>query len=153
MIGIETRRRHRFRIGFADLDLAEAAHVEMRAHRRNELRQSQPATKRTCMCALARGGIALTGVGIAGAKREHFERVPSEDALGRREVGLAPAVVDLGPSGSPGSMSASARRTDCGIGAGASASTRMRPRASTIDAIAFARIVPGLASSPPQFPE
>jgi len=29
----------------------------------------------------------------------------------------------------------------------------MRPRASTIEAIAFASIVPGLASSPPQFPE
>ncbi len=50
-------------------------------------------------------------------------------------------------------MSASARRTDSGIGAGRSASTRMRPRASTIDAIAFARIVPGFASRPPQFPE
>ena len=49
-------------------------------------------------CALARGGIALTGlVGVAGAKREHLERVPAEDALGRRQARLAPVGVDRGP--------------------------------------------------------
>ena len=59
----------------------------------------------------------------------------------------------VGPSGSPGSIDASARRTDSGIGAGRSAGTRIRPRQSTSVAIALARIVPGLARSPPQLPE
>jgi hypothetical protein len=48
---------------------------------------------------------------------------------------------------------ASARRTLSGIGAGRRPGTRIAPRASTSEAIACARIVPGLASSPPQLPE
>lgn len=59
-----------------------------------------------------------------------------------------------GSSGPPPTrISASAARTEAGNSTGRSPSTNMRPRASTRLAMALARIVPGLASSPPQLPE
>jgi len=38
-------------------------------------------------------------VRVAGAKREHLERVPAEHAFRGREPGLAPGEIDRGPAG------------------------------------------------------
>jgi hypothetical protein len=50
------------------------------------------------------------------------------------------------------STSARTRRTDAGSG-GRHSGTRMLPRASVMQASACARMMPGLASRPPQLPE
>src|ERR1700693_4802348 len=116
--------------------------------------QSHPATNRSCMCALARGGMALTGCSGLPVRNASTSSAfqPKTRSAGVSAGSPQPASIE-GPPGSPGSISASARRTELGIGGGRSATIRINPRASTMDARALARIVPGLASSPPQLPE
>ena len=129
--------------------------IEMRAHGRNERAPVAAGDEANLqMRGGARRNRVDRTVGIAGAKREHFERVPAEDALGRRQSRLAPVGVDRGAvrlAGLDVGERAPHRRAECG--GGASPATRIRPRASTIDAIALASTMPGLASRPPQFPE
>ncbi len=127
----------------------------MRAHGRHEARPaSQPTTKRSCRCADARGGIALTGCSGLPVTNASTSSVFHANT---RSAGVRPGSPHRRRSrGRPARRDRCRRaraRTAAGIGGGRSASTRMRPRASTIDAIACARIVPGLASRPPQLPE
>ena len=70
----------------------------MRANRRDERAPVAAGNEAHLqVCAGARRNRVDGPVRIAGAKREHFERVPSEHALGGRQSRLAPVAVDRRP--------------------------------------------------------
>ena len=107
---------------------------------------SQPTTKRSCRCAVARGGIAFTGCsGLPVTNASTSSAFQREHALGRRQPRLAPVAIDRGTAGLARlDRRKRARAPTSGIGGGRSPSTRMRPRASTSDAIALREDRPGI---------
>ena len=154
-VRVEARRRHRLGSRPARTStFANPRMIEMRANGRNEPAPVAAGDEANLqVSARARRNRVDRTVGIARAKREHFERVPAEDALGRRQIRLAPVGVDRGP----------VRLAGLDVGERAPDRMRDRRRKQPGDEDAAARIDhrrdrvrehdPGLASSPPQLPE
>ena len=118
-------------------------------------RQSQPATKRICRCAVARGGIALTGRSGLPVRNASTSSVfqPNTRSAGVKP-GLAPVGVDRGTAGLAGLDVGQARDAPIPESAAAAARRRESGRAHRpATRSRAARIVPGFASSPPQLPE
>ena len=75
------------------LDHRKSVGVQMRPDGVDDLVDLVPTTKRSCStaCALSRNGVGRL-LDIAGRHRQHFERIPGIEPLGRRQALLAPVL-------------------------------------------------------------
>ena len=139
----------------ADLDHRKAVGVQMRAHGVDDLFDLGADHEAKLQDGARMAGNRIGGlVDIARRHRQHFERVPGVEPFGRRQPVLAPILRQ---------RRLFRHRLDLDVGkqariwldsrGGFSASSFMRPWPSTSDAMALARMVAGLASTPPQLPE
>src|ERR1700730_5297390 len=116
---------------------------------------STPTTNLIWQVAVALGGIALTGFSGLPVVKASTSKLhqPNTFSLGLRPG--SPQSGSISGASSPPStvQSAKAMRTELGIWLGFHSLILIAPLSVVIEASACAMITPGLASSPPQFPE
>ena len=134
----------------------KAMRIEMAAERRHDVRPRTSTVWRTCSRARALPCTALVG---ASGWPVRLRRGRSRRSSCRCLCALVspgspqPASGSGRPGISSKTMASIARFTEGGISFGVQPSTRMRPSRVTMVASACARMNPGSASTPPQWPE
>jgi hypothetical protein len=121
--------------------------VEWRRKAGRKFSGSVPTTKRIWHVALARGGIALTGLSGLPVEKASTSKLHQPNTFSAADRPGSPQPGSISGASSPPSiaMSASAARTELGIGGGSHSRSLMAPVGEVIVASACARIMPGVA--------